>query len=142
LIGIAAIVGRLGAGWLLDRVRVSHLMPVFMLAGAAACIVYAMPAPAALLTISAFALGMVVGAEFDALAYAIRRYHGLLSFGAVYGWIFAIFQLGSAIGAVGLGVVHNTYHSYVPGMFAFAVICAAAALTFACFGPYRFHAKA
>lgn len=140
LIGIAAIVGRLAAGWLLDRVRVSRLMPVLMLGGAAACLVYAIPAPATLLTISAFALGIVVGAEFDALAFAIRRYHGMRSFGAVYGWIFAIFQLGSAIGAVGLGMVRNTWQSYVPGMFAFAFICAAAALTFACFGPYRFHA--
>jgi len=32
--------------------------------------------------------GYLMGAEFDVLAYAVRRYFGLRSFGKVYGMVF------------------------------------------------------
>ena len=138
LLGISSIFGRLVAGWLLDRVRISRLMPALLIAAAAGCVIYTATVPVALLTVSAFIFGVVIGAEFDVLGYAIRRYQGLRMFGTVYGWIFATFQLGGAIGVTMLGVIRSAAGSYSPGLLVFAAVCCLAALAFASFGPYRF----
>ena len=138
LLGISSIFGRLVAGWLLDRVRISRLMPALLIAAGAACVIYTATVPVALLTVSAFIFGVVIGAEFDVLGYAIRRYQGLRIFGTVYGLVFATFQLGGAIGVTTLGVIRSAAGSYSPALIAFAVVCLLAALVFASFGPYRF----
>ena len=41
-------------------------------------------------------IGFLLGAEFDVLAFLIKRYYGNVAYGRIYGVIFGVFYLGSA----------------------------------------------
>ena len=47
-------------------------------------------------------IGFLLGAEFDVLAFLIKRYYGNVAYGRIYGVIFGVFYLGSAVGIWGL----------------------------------------
>jgi predicted MFS family arabinose efflux permease len=111
-VGAAAIVGRLGVGWLLDRVSIRWIMPPVLLAASAGCAVLGANATGIFVPISAATLGLMLGAEMDVLGYMIRRNHGSRSFGALYGLVFAIFSLGSGLGAAAVGRLHDVYDGY------------------------------
>jgi MFS family permease len=136
-LGISSIFARLITGWLLDRAHVAKLMPFFMVVGAGACWFYTVPAGGALI-ISAIIIGFIIGAEFDVLGYVIRRYHGLAKFGLVYGLLFGVFQIGSAVGVRGMGIIHNQSGSFDAGLMVLVVMCLVVAGLFAIMGKYRF----
>jgi MFS family permease len=136
LFGIAAIVGRVLTGWLLDRLFVSTVMNTFVVLAAVAAACYAEGAGGTIAVGAAVLLGLLMGAEFDVLAYAVRRYFGLHSFGKAYGIVFGAFQLGAALGAGVLALsVHRT-QSYRLGMGIFAVSLLISIPVFGRLGPY------
>ncbi len=138
VLGLSSIAGRVVAGWLLDRVHVSRIMPLLLVFAAGACALYASDVPQAVLFLSAVVIGFVIGAEFDVLGFAIRRYYGLKSFGVVFGLIFGAFQLGAAIGTAGMGIWRQQSGSYDSGLYALIALCLIAGLCFLRLGPYRF----
>ena len=138
-LGVAAIFGRIAGGWLLDRVHVSRFMFVLMAGGTGACWIYATSASGPLLIAAAVMAGLIIGSEFDACGYAIRRYHGLRNFGVVYGLIFGIFQIGSAAGAFVVGAQRDATGSFASGLALAGGIGFVAGLTFLCLGVYRFY---
>lgn len=138
LLGLASICGRLLAGWLLDRMHLSRLMFGILIAGAAAALLFASPMTGPLLALSAVTFGLLLGAEFDVLAYAICRYFGMRTFGRVYGLSFAVFQVGAAGGALMMGQVRDATGSYSGGLIGIAVLCVVCALMFLSLGAYRF----
>lgn len=138
VLGVASIVGRIAAGWLLDRFKVSWLMAIVMVAAAVASILYASDISGPTLVLAAIIFGFVIGAEFDALGFAIRRYFGLRAFGAVFGLTFAAFQLGASIGVAAIGVSLAQTGSYSLGMTVLAGLCVLCALIFLCLRAYRY----
>ena len=140
VLGVASIAGRLVVGWLLDRLSVRLLMMALMLAAAAACGLYAFAA-GPILFVGAVLCGVVIGAEFDVCAYAIRRFHGLRSFGATYGIVFTAFQIGGATGSVLMGAIRD-HGSYGAGLAVLAAAALACGGTFLSLGRYRFPANA
>ena len=138
VLGIASIFGRLAGGWLLDRVHVSRFMFVLMALGAGACWIYATPTSGPLLIVAAATCGMIIGAEFDACGYAIRRYHGLKNFGTVYGLIFVTFQLGGAAGSIAVGAARDATGSFAVGLTAIGALGLLSGLIFLALGRYRF----
>ncbi len=136
--GLALIGGRLGTGWLLDRFSASRIMIVLMCGGALACLFYASGPGVPLAIVSALLVGFIVGAEFDVLSYMIPRYHGRRAFGKLYGAMFAVFQLSSAIGAAAVGQSRGAFGSYTVAMLSLAVVCIIAAGLFAMLGPYKY----
>ena len=138
VLGIASIFGRLAGGWLLDRVHVSRFMFVLMTAGAGACWIFATPVGVPLLIVAAAICGLIIGAEFDALGYTIRRYHGLKNFGTVYGLIFVTFQIGGAMGSYVVGATRDATGSFSAGLIAMGALGFFAGVTFLCLGRYRF----
>ncbi|WP_394790693.1 MFS transporter [Rhodoferax sp.] len=114
--GIALIGGRLLAGYLLDRVFAPFIAVVFfalplvgigMLLGSSAT---ALTVPAAVL------VGLGLGAEVDLIAFLQSRYLGLRAFGEIYGYLFAVFMLGSAMGPFLMGMSYQHLHDYAPAM--------------------------
>ena len=80
--------------------------------------------------VSALLIGFLLGAEFDVLAFLIKRYYGNAAYGRVYGVIFGVFYLGSAVGIWGLPKLRELSAdlSYDNGLYAAAVILAASAI--------------
>lgn len=138
LLGAAMIVARLVAGWLLDRLHVTIVMPIFASGAALALALYAGGATGLLAVFCAILLGLMVGAEFDVLGFAIRRYHGRRAFGTIYGLLFAVFQFGSAIGIAAIGALHTSTGSYTSGLVAASVTAALAVVILTRFGRYRY----
>lgn len=130
--GIAVLAGRFLTGVLLDYVSAKRLMSVVCLGGAIACILYAFGPAGSIAFGCAVLIGMVYGAEFDVLSYLIKRYFGLPTFGRIYGSIFAIFQLGAALGATVLPLSRAHLQSYGPGLSAYAAALIISAILFLC----------
>lgn len=138
VLGLASIVGRVGAGWLLDRYKVSHLMALVLVAAAVAAGLYASDITGPSLIIAAVIFGLVIGAEFDALGVAIRRYFGLRAFGTVFGLTFAAFQLGASVGIAAIGISLTRTGSYSLGMTVLVGLSLACALIFLGLRAYRY----
>ena len=57
-------------------------------------------------------VGLGLGAEVDLIAFFISRYLGLRSFGEIYGYMFAVFMFGSAIGPLAMGLGFERFKTY------------------------------
>ena len=136
--GAALIVARVVTGWLLDRVSAIGIMAVLMFGGAVAAVIWGIGPTVPLAVLCAVLAGAITGAEFDVLSYIIPRYFGRRSFGKIYGIMFAVFQLASAIGVFAIGASRGSFGTYAPAMFSLTVVCLVAALLFSRMGPYRY----
>ncbi|CAM5472822.1 MFS transporter [Eoetvoesiella caeni] len=139
-LGIALIFGRLCTGWLLDRIHASTIMMVLCVVAALALSGLGTGAPFNSAILCAACIGFVVGAEFDVLSYIIPRYFGIKAFGAIYGVIFAAFQLFAALGIMAVGISRSQFGSYSQALFALALLLVLCALCFQRLGAYRFAA--
>ena len=92
--------------------------------------------------VSALLVGFLLGAEFDVLAFLIKRYYGNAAYGRIYGVIFGVFYLGSAVGIWGLPKLREMSAdlSYDNGLYAAAVILAASAVLMLFMPKYRYAA--
>jgi hypothetical protein len=90
--------------------------------------------------VSAILLGLLLGAEFDVLAFLIKRYFGNVSYGRVYGVIFGVFYLGSGLGIYGLSLSRQTFGNYDTGLFIAAGVLATCAVLVSFLPQYRFRA--
>jgi MFS family permease len=131
--GLCSLIGRLFTGYLLDRFRASRVMLLFAFGVGLASAIYATGTTSHMIFVSAVLIGLAFGAEFDVLGYMIKTHFGLKSFGIIYGVIFALFQLGAGIGASALPMSREAYGSFLPGMWASAVIAVLCGLTFLMF---------
>jgi MFS family permease len=80
--------------------------------------------------------GFAAGAEFDIAAYFVTRYFGRLNYGAIYGLLYTIFVLGSAVTPPLAGAVFDKYQTYDPALVAGIGIFIVAAILCGTLGPY------
>jgi MFS family permease len=128
--GLSVLLGRFLTGVLLDYVAAKRLMSVVCIGGAAACGLYALGATGNTAFLCAILIGAIYGAEFDVLSYVVKRLFGLATFGRVYGLIFAVFQLGAALGATVLPLSRAYLDGYGPGLLAYAAVLVVSAMLF------------
>ena len=138
VLGAMMIAGRLGSGFIVDRISVRLVIPAFALAAVAALAALAAGATGAGAIVAAAFVGLLIGAEIDVLGFVVKRYFGFRRYGTLYGVLFAIFQLGGAIGVFAIGRMREVSGDYVSGLGALAAACIGAALLFALLGPYRY----
>jgi MFS family permease len=138
VIGMSTLFARLIVGWLLDRIPVKIVMPVLSLSGAAAMLLYAGGATGITAALCAVLVGIMTGAEFSVLGYALRRYFGLRVMGTLFGTVFAVFQLGSAIATGLVGYARGHTGSYQTSLYFLAAATALTALLMCTLGRYRF----
>ena len=134
--GFALLFARVFVGFVIDHIFAPLVMMTVSIGGAIACVLYAVYPDAGVL--SAILLGFLLGAEFDVLAFLIKRYFGNVSYGRVYGVIFGVFYLGSGLGIYGLSLSRQTFGDYDAGLFIAAGVLATCAVLVGFLPQYRF----
>jgi MFS family permease len=140
--GFGLLFARVAVGFIIDHIFAPRVMMAVSIGGAIACILYAVYPDAAY--VSALLIGFLLGAEFDVLAFLIKRYYGNVAYGRIYGVIFGVFYLGSGLGITGLAWIRQTSadQSYDNGLYVAATILVASAILLAFLPQYRYRAGA
>jgi MFS family permease len=136
--GIALIAGRLIAGYVLDFVFAPYVAMFFFLLPLFGIGILLTSSSVALSVAAAILIGISIGAEVDLIAYLQSRYFGLRRFGAIYGYLLAIFMVGSGVGPFAMGVVYSHFRTYSPALIGFGICLACACAGMLTFPPYSF----
>ncbi len=129
---------RIAVGYIIDQMFAPCVLTTVSIGGAIACVLYATHPE--LGYISALLIGFLLGAEFDVLAFLIKRYYGNAAYGRIYGVIFGVFYLGSGFGIWGLPKIRelSADQNYDNCLYVAAAILLASAVLMAFMPRYRF----
>lgn len=137
ILGISAIIGRLGIGYLLDRMHGRFLAAICVtMPIAAMAILIAMPGSMSAAALAVFIVGLSFGAELDVIAYLTSRYFDNANFGFLFGTIAGFMGLATANMPVTINAVYDQTGSYLPALWAAIPVCLTAAVLFLLLGPY------
>lgn len=128
LYGMAAVLGRLGCGILLDYFPTPLIAVVFAACPLVACVILAVRADLAAGLVAAVLIGIAAGAELDLMPYMISRYLGLAAFAQTYAAVFAGFYLAGGIGTGALGYLYEMSGNYTQGLWLMVLTVAIAML--------------
>ncbi|MFK4446449.1 MFS family permease [Caballeronia udeis] len=127
IMGVGVILGRLAAGYLLDRLPAALVTAVSLLGPTLGFTGFALlGAHSGSMNVLAVLIGIGIGAEIDLLGFYVRRHFGTFAYGKLYCSIFAIFQFGSGVGAVGIAYGATRLNGYGPMLLLMAVFSATA----------------
>jgi MFS family permease len=137
-VGLSTMAGRLLSGYLVDRIFAPFIAAFFFLLP---CVgIYLLDS-----TISPVAgiitLGLASGTEIDMIGFLTSRYFGMKRFGQLYGYLFASFVVGSAVGPSIMGLSFERLHSYEPALWTFGAFMLVASTAILSLGSYRYPAK-
>jgi MFS family permease len=141
LVGIGAIAGRVGSGYLLDHMFAPRVAILFYGTTAVGLGILAAGSTGNPALMAALLVGLGMGAEVETMGYMISRYFGLHAFGTAYGHAFGAYMLAGSMGVLMMGAGYDRFHSYTVPL---ACFCGAMALTLVLLswlGPYRYGAK-
>jgi MFS family permease len=111
--GIASIAGKLGSGWVLDRVQGPQVGAGMVAAMAISCIVLLLGDQSVLAaTIAVATLGFSAGGNLACGSYMTTRYVGLRAYGKAYGVITGSSSLAAGVGPWIGGLVYDHFHGY------------------------------
>jgi MFS family permease len=139
--GIALIVGRVIAGYIMDRVFAPYVAVAFLVGPMIGLAILGWEVQSVSPLVGTVMLGLGIGAEVDLLSFLITRYFGVRAFGALHGLMFSGVVLGNAAGAAALGWSFQLLGSYRPAFAAFEVLLVITCVLFAILGPYRYPAR-
>ncbi|UVO54785.1 MFS transporter [Sphingomonas sp. SUN039] len=123
IVGLGLLVGRIGVGFLLDRIwGPAVAFPVLCLPALACYLLMGTASDLGMISAAAFLLGFAAGAESDLIAFLAARYFGMAHFGRIYGMLYMPFGLMSAISPLIYGYVRVTAKSYDPILMAASVL--------------------
>jgi len=140
LFGFGLLFARVAVGFVIDHIFAPRVMTAVSIGGAIACVLYATHPNAAY--VSALLIGFLLGAEFDVLAFLIKRYYGSAAYGRIYGVIFGVFYLGSGLGIAGLAWCRQHFGNYNVGLFIAAGVLVSSAVLMVLLPAYRFRTGA
>jgi MFS family permease len=142
LIGIFSIIGRLGAGVLLDRLPGHKVGAGVFLLPIAACVLLLDDGSSPLnQSVAAACFGLTVGAEVDVIAYLTSRYFSLKNYGVLLGAMVGALALGAAFGPLAAGAAFDHYGGY-PEFLVLTIACMAiSGIALATLGLPRFGTK-
>lgn len=141
-IGLSTIVGRLISGYFLDKMFAPYFAAIiFMVPLAGMAILWFSGASFAVGLLTAACFGFGLGAEVDIVGYLVGRYFGLRRYGEIYGYIIAIFSIGTGVGSYLMGLSFDMTRSYGTALAALSVMLLLASFIISRLGPYRFGAS-
>jgi MFS family permease len=139
--GYAIILGRILAGWCLDRFWGPHVAMFFFAVPILGIALLGSRAAGLVPLIGAVLCGVGIGVEIDLMAFLLSRYFGLRAYGKIYGVMFAIFNVGSGLGPALSGLTFDRFHSYEPIFIVYVVALLITCTLFVRLGPYPYPAS-
>jgi MFS family permease len=136
-LGVALLLGRVGSGYVLDRVFAPYVA-TFFFSGVACGLSLLWIGAGAAAFVGASLVGLGMGAEGDLIAYLTGRYFGLRSFGEIYGYLFSAFTLSGALGSLLMAIGFDRAGSYRLPLVFFLIATITAAVLMTRLGQYRF----
>ena len=136
LLGISLIIGRILAGYLMDRFFAPRVAVAFLIGPLVGLTLLASGAAGMPAFLASILLGLATGAEFDVMSYLTSRYFGVRNFGQIYGYFFSVFQLGAAFGPLLMGYSYDFQGDYVTALWILVGATAAACVLAGAIGPY------
>jgi MFS family permease len=138
--GAAIAVGRVVSGYLMDRIFAVNIAVFFFAVPMIGIGILLSGAGGAWPIVAVMFMGLLIGADFDMMAYLVSRYFGIRSFGALYGFMLMFVEAANAAGMLLMGWCFQLLHTYVPMMIAFEVFLLVAIVLMLTMGPYRYPA--
>jgi MFS family permease len=112
-LGVAMIVGKLGIGWLADRIHAKLLLALCCGMPAIACALFLLSADSLVIPlIAVIILGIAIGSQLTTTIYLSTRYFGMRCFGKLFSFIGSAVALASALAPWAGGKVFDMTHSY------------------------------
>jgi predicted MFS family arabinose efflux permease len=138
VVGMSTIAGRLVSGYLVDRFFAPFVAVFFFLLPVVGIYLVGSGEGMPIVVVGGITLGVTLGAEVDLIGFLVSRYFGLRHFGAIYGYLFAIFTAASGLGPFLMGLCYSSFHSYNLALTGFAIVLIIAGALIAFLGPYAF----
>ena len=137
-VGLSTMAGRLLSGYLVDRIFAPYVAAFFFVLP---CLGIYLLDSTAWPVAGIISLGLASGTEIDLIGFLTSRYFGMKRFGQLYGYLFASFVVGSAIGPYMMGLAFERLHSYQPALWTFGAFMLVASAAILSLGPYRYPAQ-
>jgi MFS family permease len=138
LVGAAVMIGRLGSGYLLDRIFAPRVAILFYSATALGIAMLCAGINGNLTLVASFLVGLGMGAEVETMGYMVSRYFGLVAFGTAYGLAFGAFMISGAVGVLLMGAGYDRFHSYTVPLASLCVAMVLALILLGRLGQYRY----
>jgi predicted MFS family arabinose efflux permease len=141
VLGIASALGKLGTGWLFDRMNARAIAAFCLALPAVPLLMLALTpegqvVPLGVAVGSVALLGFAIGAELSVTAYLTTRYVGLRAFGQNYAIISSIMATSSGVAPLVAGLIYDRTGGYVPLLFGGIPAALIAALLILALGPF------
>lgn len=138
VIGVMVIIGRAGAGYLLDRLWAPGVALVLLSAPIIGCFILASRISGiSAMVLAAATIGLAVGAEFSVLAFMVGKYFGQRRYGIIYACLYAVFKLSAGVGTPVFGYSYDITRSYNFILYSSAGALLVGATLLLTLGPYR-----
>ncbi len=113
LAGIAGIFGKLITGFLMDRLDAGWVggLTLAACALAFAALLEPLRTPSTIV-VSMIIIGYSSGCKLQICAYLTSRYGGMRNFGKIFGFMASLISLGSGVGPMLAGAIHDIFGSY------------------------------
>jgi MFS family permease len=126
VMGATGIVGRLTAGFLLDRYFAPYVSVLMLGIASFGILALSTATTATTALIGTSLLGYGLGSEADVVPYLVAQYFGRKHFAALYGLTWTAYAVGGATGPVVVGYFYDRFGAYQPRMIvALALTCLA-----------------
>jgi MFS family permease len=139
--GIAVLFGRIGFGYLLDRIHAPIVAVIALALTATNAAVYSTTAISTLIIIATILNGLAIGGESDLMPYLASRYFGSRAVSRIFGWFLFAFFLGAAIGPVAFAELTAVYQGAETPLMMLAILQIVPAILFLSMGRYRVNAE-
>ena len=135
-LGLALIVGRAFAGFLMDRIFVPYVAAAILAFPILGVALLALGATGSAAVVAAVCLGLAAGAELDVIAVLISRYFGTRAYSENYGWQYAAWTLGSGTAPILTNFVFDRTGTHTTILWVYFALFVASALLVLRLGPY------
>jgi len=140
-LGIAYVVGRVVAGYLVDRFFAPYVALSLFIGMALGLALLWVGSAGLIAFLGASLVGLGMGGEGDLMPYITGRYFGLRFFGEIYGSVFAVFTLTGAVAPLLMAAGFDRTGSYRIPLSLLIVATLVSMILMMRLGPYRFRGR-